>query len=243
MTSERLAEFHASGNSTVFYGSKDRNFEPKFEQFLTHSHHQTRIEKIARKYTQGTSISWEDAAQTAYIKVIEAVRAGKFRHGGIVEFYRWATTVARFEIIDLIRKEKQRHCISLDQPIAGTNLPLSETIADDFNLLDTVERTDLMLKALDTVQTLDHHHPDRHYLQLWQGQVQGKRQTELAVELGLTQSAVSKRWKELVHRIAEVLGLLQVDTIDRGVLDIHQKQTRPKAEQNQGIRRRSKLQW
>lgn len=213
MTSERLAEFQPSGNSNVFHGRNSRNFEPNFEQCLTQSHHQIRIEKIARKYTKGTSISWEDAAQTAHIKVLEAVRAGKFRCGGIVEFYRWATTVARFEMIDLIRKEKQRHCISLDQPIAGTNLPLSETIADDFNLLDTVECADLIVKALDMVQILEHHYPDRHYLKLWQGQVQGKRQTELAVELGLTQSAVSKRWKELVHRIAEALGLLKVDAI------------------------------
>jgi hypothetical protein len=34
------------------------------------------IAKIARKYTIGTSLSWEDAAQTAMMKVYEAVNAG-----------------------------------------------------------------------------------------------------------------------------------------------------------------------
>jgi hypothetical protein len=62
-----------------------------FTNLLIDADHQEVIAKIARKYTRGSSISWEDAAQIAMMKVIEAVKAGKFRQGGAKEFQRWAT--------------------------------------------------------------------------------------------------------------------------------------------------------
>jgi RNA polymerase sigma factor (sigma-70 family) len=206
---------------------------------LSCPHHHQRLERIARKHTRGTSIAWEDAVQSAQIKILEAVRAGKFRHGGTQEFYRWATTVAKFEMIDLVRKEKRYPKTSLDQPITGTDLPLSETIATEFNLLETVERADLVARALESIQRLEQCYPDRQYLKLWQGMMQGKKQTELAAELGLSQGAISKRWKELVQRIAEGLGLLQIEAIQQ---EARQRQ----AQQNQGSqqnRRRSSASW
>jgi RNA polymerase sporulation-specific sigma factor len=212
-----------------------RETQSGFDRLLIDRDHQKRVERIARKHTRGTTLDWEDAAQTAHIKVLHAVNSGKFRCGGSQEFYRWAATVARFEIIDLVRKDKQRCWQSLDQPIVGTDLFLLDTIADDFNLLDTIERSDLLLKALEMLDKLDRQHPDRDYLKLWQGRVQEKTQTQISAELGLTQGAVSKRWKEMIHRLSQAMDLLQ---------DVTTKQEVSITINNQSqLRKRSEVQW
>lgn len=206
-----------------------------FAQFLNHPDYRQMIDKIARKNTRGTPIDWEDAAQTAYVKLFQAVTAGKFCDGEINQFYRWSKKVARLAIIDLIRQDKQRYCTSLDQTIPGTNLSLLETIQDEFNLLDDVERDDLIHRAIAAISSLDHRYPNRGYQKLWQGKLQGKTQVELIADLGLkSQGAVSKRWRELLERIAEELGLLQVARIQ---LDL--KSTRGKKAQ----RSRSTQTW
>lgn len=185
--------------------------EVPHEQLLITSEHRQRIEKIARKHTRGTSISWEDAAQTAHKKVLEALKAGKFRKGKVKEFYHWAAIVARNEIEDLVRKEKRRNFLSLDETVPGTDLSRLETIADEFNSLDALERADFVLNAIDAIATIDRRYPHKHYLKLWQGLVQGKKQVQLVTELKISQGEISKRWKELVRRIAQELGLLQTE--------------------------------
>jgi RNA polymerase sigma factor (sigma-70 family) len=199
-------------------------------QLLIDAEHRLIIERIARKQTRDTSVSWEDAAQTAHLKVLQAVKAGRFRQGGSEDFCRWVATVARFEIIDLMRKETHRHIQSLDQNIRGTDLPLLETIADDFNGLDTLEKTDLINHAIAAIKKLDRDYPDRAYLKLWQGHVQGKNQVQIAKELGWTQGTVSRRWHELTGRIAKTLGLLQTADIKE------EKRTK-------SGRKRSDIQW
>lgn len=179
-----------------------------YQHLLTSPEQRHRIEQIARKYTRGTTIDWEDAKQIAYYKVLQATQAGKFRAGSLNDFYRWATTVARFEIIDLVRQHNRQQCISLDQTLPGTELPILDTIADEFDALGTLERTNLVLEALQAIAQLDQLHPDRGYLRLWRGRVAGKTQAQLAAELGVMhQGAVSKRWKELVQAVAQALVL------------------------------------
>jgi RNA polymerase sigma factor (sigma-70 family) len=206
-------------------------------RLLLNPRHQTLVERIARRQTRGTSVLWEDAAQSAHAKVLQALQAGKFRQGGINEFYCWAATVARFEIIDLVRRERYRNCASLDRPIPGTDVLLSETIADPFNLLDAVERSDLALRAIEAIALLDQRYPDRAYGLLWQGRVQGKHQTQIAAELGLTQGAVSKRWKELVRRVAETLELLDDASTQPSAPPLSSEA------QQRKVRSRSQSQW
>lgn len=167
--------------------------------------HQHRIERIARKHTKGTSVSWEDAVQAAQMKVFREAKAGKFARGNVEQFYRWATVVAKFAILDLVRQEKQQQWRSLDRPLPGTDVLLADTIADEFDLLDAVERADLVMRAIEAIETLDRAYPQRGYLKLWQGKIGGKTQTQLAADLAITQGAVSKRWGELIARLARVL--------------------------------------
>lgn len=167
------------------------------------------MQRIARKNTKGTSVLWEDAAQDAHVKVLQAARTRRFCQGRVRDFYRWAAVVAQNEIIDLVRREQRRQGFlkSLEQLIPGTDMPLWETIADDFNLSDAVERADLVLKAAEVVARIDQHRSSKGYLKLWRGRVQEKTQQQIAVEMGVAQGEISKRWKELSGRIAEELGL------------------------------------
>jgi RNA polymerase sporulation-specific sigma factor len=190
------------------------------EGLLSYLEHQQRVERIARKNTRGTSVSWEDAAQNAHLRVFQAAINRRFRRGGVREFYLWAAAVAQNEIIDLVRREKrkQKQCSkSLDQLIPGTDMPLWEIIPDDYSLIDAVERADLVLKALEVIETIDQNYPSRCYLRLWKDRVQGKKQQQIAVEMGVSQGEISKRWKDLMERIAEDLGLLETEDVKRNL--------------------------
>ncbi|MCJ8278439.1 MAG: sigma-70 family RNA polymerase sigma factor [Rivularia sp. ALOHA_DT_140] len=192
------------------------------------------INKIARKYTRGTSISWEDAAQTAYIKVMEAVKAERFRQGGVEEFYRWTTVVARFEIINFVKKEQNRSCPSLDTIITGTDLSWIDTIPSQEDIFDSVEHTDLIIKVKEAVINLDIRYPQQGYFKLWQGKFAHKHYTELMQDLGVSQGEISRRWKKLVALVLVELGLQEVEAI---------KEENQNYSKVKNTRKRSKTKW
>ncbi|MBU7584520.1 MAG: sigma-70 family RNA polymerase sigma factor [Nostoc sp. TH1S01] len=194
-----------------------------YQAILISSNYRQRLEKIARKYTRGTSLYWEDAVQIAHLKVFLAFQAGKFRQGNVEQFYYWAVAVARCVIIDSVRKESLRKYQSLDDNIPGTDMSLLDTIPDEFSTLDAIERGDLILQALESIYQLDKSYPHRNYLKLWQGKVDGKTQTQIAAELKISQGEVSKRWQELLGRIAELLGLLEIKDMKNKLQKIHQQ--------------------
>ena len=196
-----------------------------YRDILLRSEYRQRLEKIARKYTSGTGLSWEDAFQTAYLKVFLALQAAKFREGNIEQFYYWAIAVARCVIIDFVRRESLRKCKSLDDNIPGTDMSVLDTIPDEYSTLDATERADLILKALESIYQLDKRYPHRNYLKLWQGKVDGKTQTQIAAELRISQGEVSKRWQELLVRIAELLGLLEIKDLQEKQLRYRQQKT------------------
>jgi RNA polymerase sigma factor (sigma-70 family) len=205
-----------------------------YQELLRDWYYCQKLEKIARKYTKNTSLSWEDAVQVSHLKIFQAVQAGKFKEGGVEQFYHWATTVAKCEMIDFVRKEKLRNCQSLDCNIPQTDIPLLDTIPDEYNALDALERADLIIQAIEAIHQLDQSYPHQQYLQLWQSKIDEKTQTQLAAELGISQSEVCKRWQELVERIAEALGLLEFEGVKRK----HQVTCKQKT-----IRERSTKQW
>jgi RNA polymerase sigma factor (sigma-70 family) len=176
-------------------------------ELLIDREHRQQLEQIARKNTRGSGVDWEDARNAAQYKILKAVQSGKFRYGDADAFYRWASSVARFEIIDLVRKDKREHCTSLDQPIGSEGeTSWLELVADDFNALDSLVRSDLVERAIAAIVALDQAHPEKCFLQLWQAKLTNKRQADLAAELEITQSAVSKRWKELTQQLIIHLG-------------------------------------
>ena len=205
------------------------------EQLLVDSKYRQLIERIARKYAaQNHSIDWQDAAQTAHIKVLQGMKTGKFSRQEVQEFYPWAATVARNAVIDFVRREKKRNHQSLNKNLIGTNIPLLDTIADEFDLWDVVERANLVIKARQIIKKLALSYPKREYLKLWQGLIQGKNQTQLALDLGITQGQVSRRRKELLKHLAQELELLEPEAI---------KQEQHKTRKSKVARKRSQTQW
>jgi hypothetical protein len=195
-------------------GSMQMNLEQllsPYEKFLNTPQYEWTIKRIAQKQTRETSISWEDAKQTVDCKILLATRAGKFYQGGLEQFCHWAALVAKHEIRRMvaIEKAKQSCCQSLDQHLPGTDLSLSEAIADPHNLFDSLERADLVMKALEAIVELDKCYPECGYLKLWEGLKQGKSQSQIAASLGVKQPEVSKRRKELIQGVAESLGLFR----------------------------------
>jgi RNA polymerase sigma factor (sigma-70 family) len=191
------------------------NLPPRhlYEQLLSTLNYRLIIEKIARKNTHEATLSWEDAAQTAYEKIMLAIQSNKFQYGSVKEFYRWSATIAHCTIIDLMRRENARRHSSLDVMITDTNTPLVETIADRSNLWEAIEQAELLLKVTTAIQNLDDQYPERGYLKLWQAKIQGKKQTQLAQELNVQQGTVSKRWKELTQVVMMTLELTSSQAI------------------------------
>ena len=177
-----------------------------WNQLINCSDHRKIMEKIARKRTYNTSLPWEDALQIAYLKIVEAIQAGKFSGDTTKDFYRWSSKVAKNSIIDCIYQGKNQNWISLDRYVSETNVPLLETLSNKSNLWENLEIEDLALKAAQIIENLDQYYPKRKYQDLWLGRLHGKTQTQLAQEMGLRQSTISKRWKELESRLLEEMG-------------------------------------
>jgi RNA polymerase sigma factor (sigma-70 family) len=186
-----------------------------YEPLLLNPEYQKTIEQIARKQTRGTNISWEDAAQTAYEKVLRGIQNNKFCQENVNDFYRWAATVAKNAIIDMTRQDKHRKCQSLDVNFQDSNVILVDTIADERNLFEDVETKDLLLKVIDIIKELDNKYPERKYQRLWRGLIEDKNQSQLALELELNQGTISKRRKELFQRVAQMLGLFSEENIQQ----------------------------
>jgi RNA polymerase sigma factor (sigma-70 family) len=190
---------------------EDLDFSPT--ALLADPSHIQRIEQIARKQTRGTTIDWEDARQAAQTKLLKVIAQGKFRQGDRDGFYRWAMTVAKYEMIDLVRKEQRRHCSSLDQPIADSDLTVMDTVADPLDAFDSLAQAELVMQVRTTIAALDRQYPTKRFLEIWQAHLQGQNQTEIATTLGISQSAVSKRWKEFVQLLGEQLGVMAPELV------------------------------
>lgn len=211
---EKLVELYLQGDTQVC------------DRLLSEGKYRQRVERLARKNTAGTSVLWEDAAQEAEKKVLLAARDGKFRQGGVREFYSWAVAIAANCIKDLVRKEKRTRgdwiWQSFSQTIPGTDITVEETIADDFSSWDAVERANSVLQVREAIEAINQRYPEKKYLQLWQGLLEDKTQSQLAAELGVQQPAVSKIQKELLLRVAAELELFTAEEVRRELEVIRQ---------------------
>jgi RNA polymerase sigma factor (sigma-70 family) len=176
-----------------------------FENRLSDPEHLRRITQIAHKQTRRTNIDWQDALQTAQLKLVKGLRAGKFT-GTEAEFDRWALTVAKFAIIDLVRSSMRHHTQSIDR-LSEDNLAIIDTLTHFDDVLDNIESADFAWQVRERVLALDRLYPTRCYYRLWQGKVNDQTQSEIAQELGLTQGTISKRWQELIAHLAVELGM------------------------------------
>lgn len=186
------------------------------EQLLKHYPHCQRVERIARYKVKRSVVCWEDAAQEAHLKVLQAAKDRKFHDGGAKKFYAWAAVVARNAIVDLMKKEYSR------QAKLCPNGTVLDNWASEFDLAKAVEDADLVLKIPETIETIDQRYPKKAYLQLFEGLVADKSQTQLSKELGVSQGEISKRRKELNLYIWKELGLKSVKEVEGQLKEIRQ---------------------
>jgi RNA polymerase sigma factor (sigma-70 family) len=177
----------------------------RLEYRLSDPEHLCRITQIAHKQTRCTTVDWQDALQTAQLKLVKGLRAGKFT-GTEAEFDRWALTVAKFAIIDLVRSSMRHHTQSIDR-LSEENLAIIDTLTNFDDELDNIESADFAWQVRERVLAFDRLYPTRCYYRLWQGKVDDLTQSEIAQELGLSQGTISKRWQELIAHLALELGM------------------------------------
>jgi|GEM_PF-1274827 len=201
------------------------------EQLLRDQKLRQKVEILARQKTKDTPVSWQDAAQVVYIKIIVGVRRPKFSWLGVPQFYQWTEKSAISAINDLIRKEKRLRDgsfqePSLDAPRAGEDtegetLTLGDTIPDE-KFSEAVKLAESVEEVGTAVEQIDRRYPEKGYLALWRGLVQEKDESELAAELGVKQPEISKRRRELSFRIAGELGLLTFEEVKQELQAIRQ---------------------
>jgi RNA polymerase sigma factor (sigma-70 family) len=177
----------------------------RLEYRLSDPGHLRRITQIAHKQTRCTTVDWQDALQTAQLKLVKGLRAGKFT-GTEAEFDRWALTVAKFAIIDLVRRSMRYHTQSIDR-LSEDNLAIIDTLTNFDDGLDNIESADFAWQVKEMVMSFDRLYPHRSYYRLWLGKVNDQTQAEIAQELGLTQGTISKRWQELIAHLSLELGM------------------------------------
>jgi RNA polymerase sporulation-specific sigma factor len=185
-----------------------------WEAVLLHNHllgkksYKDTIDKIARKNTRGTTIIWEDAAQSAHEAILQAIQANKFTSGGEKELIKLSTLIARRNIIDMHRRENSRQHSSLDVVIPGTNTPVLDTIPDKHDLWEPLEQKEKELKNQEiiskidnVVKGLDSQYPNQKYLEIYKALKEDKSQKDMASELKISQGTVSKRLKKLKEAV------------------------------------------
>jgi len=172
------------------------------------------VDPIARRQTRNTTLAWEDAAQAAHEKLWRVTQQGCFQTGGETDFYHWAMRVACCAIIDYRRQQQsQSRYDSLDQVLPGTDIPLLDTLIDEFDGLDALDRAEWVLKFVEMITDLDQRYPKRDYLKIWQRLVQGKTQAEIACEFGVEQPEVCRRWKRVRQHIMKVYSPFDGETV------------------------------
>ncbi len=190
------------------------------QQLLNHPPYRQRIERIARHKIKDSAkdsvMSWEDAVQSAHLKVLQVAKKGKFSEGNVKKFYAWAAVVAENAIADFIRQEQRqlRRTYSNDTGL--------DHLCDEFDFAEALENADLVLKIPEAIAAIDQRYPKKAYLKLFYGLVADKSQSELATELGVSQGEISKRRKELNLQIWKEFGLLSVKDIEAQLKEIRQ---------------------
>lgn len=159
--------------------------------------------QIAHRQTRNSLHPWEDAYQAACAKLWESTRQGKFRQGNLEDYCHWAARVCYYAIKDHLAHSANRQHDSLNQPIPNTDLTLQDTLTDDFDSLEVLERTERLQTILRLIQDLDRHHPRPIHQAIWQALLLDKKQKDIAQDLGVTTSDICRYWRKIREEVAK----------------------------------------
>ncbi len=166
---------------------------------------------IAKRYDVSTS-EMEDLISIGTIGLIKAVNT--FKNDKNIKLVTYASRCIENEILMYLRKKsKMRKEISLDEPLNidydGNELLLGDIIGTDNHLVEkTVERNENKKVLLKAISQLDER--DRKILQMRYGINENETtQKEIADQLGISQSYISRLEKRILHQLKNTLSDLK----------------------------------
>lgn len=168
---------------------------------------------IARKF-ENTNVGIEDLISIGTIGLMKAVNT--FKADKQIKLATYASRCVENEILMYIRKNASRGCeLSLDEPLNvdwdGNELLLSDLLGTDsdfvYNELEDSEEKRIVRKAISRLPLRD-----RKIIEMRFGLEKGenareKTQKEVADELGISQSYISRLEKRIISQLKEELNV------------------------------------
>ena len=162
---------------------------------------------------------FDDVHQVAYYglhKAFNTYDAGK----GIL-FLTYAARIILNEILMFHRKQGKHSAVGyLDSPIAGDadggDLMLSEIVADDSNFEEEIIKREQAREAMQIINSLK----PRDKIIVTEIIFKGKTQYDLAVELNLSQSYISRLYKRITSGIKKTINRLDKADESKGLIKI-----------------------
>ncbi|MEW5785510.1 MAG: RNA polymerase sporulation sigma factor SigK [Bacillota bacterium] len=166
--------------------------------------HNLRLVAHVIKKFEHTGEEKEDLISIGTIGLIKAINT--FNHNRGTRLATYAARCIQNEILMFLRSnQKKKQEISLHEPIGvdkeGNEITLMEVIAGEDTILETVERNLLQEKMLQMIDKLKAREKRVLYLRFGLGV--GKRQTQkqIAAQLGISRSYVSRIEKRVIQKL------------------------------------------
>lgn len=146
---------------------------------------------------RGMRLEPEDLVQEVWCRVL--AKSDGFA-GDRSAFEAWAIEIAKYILLEQARRSRRLGRVELADGRSSRMFALGAVAAEITTLTQKVAREDEWRRFLDSVETLD---PDDQKLLLLCG-LERLRHADVAVQLGLSQEAVTKRWQRLRDRLSQM---------------------------------------
>jgi RNA polymerase sigma factor (sigma-70 family) len=161
-----------------------------------------RLQKLARRMTRGFpnvrgTADTDDVLQNSLLRLLRTLR--KLRPRTTRDFFNLAAVHIRRELIDLARRAKRKHTVSLD-PADSRTVGMAEPAAPD----DAGPEADRWVRFHEAVDRLPIEEREVVGLVFYHGWTQD----QIAELFGVDQRTVRRRWKAACERLRTIAGEL-----------------------------------
>lgn len=142
----------------------------------------------------------EEIGQRVLVKVSEAIRAFEHR-----SFRGWLRTITLNSVRDFKRREHERGKGGSDHHERLANVPAPEETPEQV----ASETMGIYLRAVDAIRD---RYSENVWSAFWRMEIDGRTSSEIADELGITDSAVRHSHRRVLARLrTELKGMLRID--------------------------------
>lgn len=205
--SETLPAPLSAEEETVYIEMLENELEREKAKSVLVEHNLRLVVYIAKRF-ENTKVGLEDLVSIGTVGLMKAI--GTFRSDKNIKLATYASRCIENEILMYIRKNSHnRNDISLEEPLNvdwdGNELLLSDVLGtEDDAVLCNIEREEEMAIIHNAVGTLEDR--DRQIIEMRFGlvnQQDEKTQKEVADELGISQSYISRLEKKIIQKLKE----------------------------------------